>query len=269
MNTRLDTVKHAFIPEGALAAYLVEAGLALAVLAGIAEAFAGLGSRWGWWHFTTGFAILRWTVVGGLAAALISLAGGIVLRHGAQRKALLIAASGILVGLVVAAIPWSWMRTAQGVPRIHDITTDTTNPPRFRAILELRKDAANPVEYGGPVVAAQQQAAYPDIKPILLPVSPSTAFETAIRAAKGMGWRIVSGDEQEGRIEATATTFWFGFKDDVVVRIAPVPGGSRVDVRSVSRVGVSDVGTNAKRIHNFLHKVARLTSVDSTYVIPF
>jgi uncharacterized protein (DUF1499 family) len=179
------------------------------------------------------------------------------------------AAAGILIGLFVAGIPWSWMRTAQEVPRIHDITTDTVNPPRFDAILALRKDAANPAEYGGPVVAAQQREAYREIAPVLLPVVPSTAFETALRAAKSMGWRIVSADEHEGRIEATATTFWFGFKDDVVVRVVPAPGGSRVDVRSVSRAGVSDVGTNAQRIHDFLHKVARMTSIDSTYVIPF
>lgn len=269
MNTRMDTMKHVFMPEGALASYLAPAGLALAVLAGIVEAFAGFGSRWGWWHFTTGFAILRWTVVGGLAAALISLAGGIALRHAVQRVALLMSAAGILIGLVVAGIPWSWMRTAQEVPRIHDITTDTVNPPRFDAILALRKEAANPAEYGGPVVAAQQREAYPDIAPVLLPVAQSTAFETALRAAKDMGWQIVSADEREGRIEAMATTFWFGFKDDVVVRVVPMPGGSRVDVRSVSRAGVSDVGTNAQRIHAFLHKVARMTSVDSTYVIPF
>ena len=72
-----------------------------------------------------------------------------------------------------------------------------------------------------------------------------------------MGWQVVDANELEGRIEATATTFWFGFKDDVVIRIVPAPEGSRVDVRSVSRVGLSDVGTNAKRIRDFLHKLAR------------
>ena len=72
-----------------------------------------------------------------------------------------------------------------------------------------------------------------------------------------MGWQIVDANAREGRIEATATTFWFGFKDDVVVRIVPAPGGSRVDVRSVSRVGVSDVGANAKRVRDFLQKLAR------------
>ncbi len=72
-----------------------------------------------------------------------------------------------------------------------------------------------------------------------------------------MGWKIVDENQAEGRIEATATTRWFGFKDDVVIRIAPSGGnGSRVDVRSVSRVGRSDVGTNARRIRAFLKKFA-------------
>jgi len=269
MNVHQGTLKHTFMSEGSLAAYLVPAGLALAVAAAITEALAGLGSRWGWWHFMTGFAILRWTAVAGLAAAALSFAGGLAARPATQRAAILLAAAGILIGLVVAGIPWSWMRTAQRLPRIHDITTDTANPPRFEAILQLRKDAVNPVEYGGPAVAAQQLAAYPDIQPILLPVVPTTAFETALRAARSMNWRIVSADEREGRIEATATTFWFGFKDDIVVRVVPAPGGSRVDVRSLSRVGISDVGTNAARVRAYVHDVARMTSVDSTYIIPW
>ena len=257
MHAHQDTLKHTFMSEGGLVAYLAPAGLALAVLAGITEAFAGFGSRWGWWHFTIGFAILRWAAVSGLVAALLSLAGGIAVRHAAQRAALYMAASGILIGLVVAGIPWSWMHTAQQLPRIHDITTDTADPPRFSAILPLRKDAANSSEYGGPGVAAQQRAAYPEIAPVTLPVPQSASFERALRAAEDMGWQIVDANAREGRIEATATTFWFGFKDDVVIRIVPAPAGSRVDVRSVSRVGLSDVGTNAKRVRDFLHKLAR------------
>ena len=139
MSAHQDTMKHTFMSEGGLVAYLAPAGLALAVLAGITEAFAGLGSRWGWWYFTTGFTMLRWAAVCGLAAALLSLAGGIAVRHAAQRTALYMAASGILIGLAVAGIPWSWMRTAQQLPRIHDISTDTSDPPRFSALLEAEE----------------------------------------------------------------------------------------------------------------------------------
>ena len=67
-----------------------------------------------------------------------------------------------------------------------------------------------------------------------------------------MGWHIVAAKSEEGRIEATATTLWFGFKDDVVIRIMPTAAGSRLDIRSKSRVGLSDVGVNAARIREFV-----------------
>lgn len=140
---------------------------------------------------------------------------------------------------------------------IHDITTDTENPPVFVSILALRKDAPNSATYGGPEIAAQQHAAYPDIRPLVSDLPPERAFERSRSVARQMGWDIVDENPAEGRIEATATTRWFGFKDDVVVRIAPAAGdGSRVDIRSVSRVGRSDVGTNARRIRTFLKKFA-------------
>jgi len=138
---------------------------------------------------------------------------------------------------------------------IHDITTDTENPPVFVSVLPLRKDAPNSAEYGGPEIAMKQRAAYPDIHPVEVGVRPMLAYEYALDAARRMGWQIVDGNPPEGRIEATATTRWFGFKDDVVIRIVPTAGnGSRLDIRSVSRVGLSDVGTNACRIRSFLKK---------------
>ena len=138
-------------------------------------------------------------------------------------------------------------------PKIHDVTTDTEDPPAFVAILGLRKDAPNPSTYGGPEIAAQQRAAYPDIRPLVSEIPPARAFERALSVARRMGWDIVDENPPEGRIEATATTLWFGFKDDVVIRIIPLAGtGSRLDIRSVSRVGLSDIGTNARRIRAFL-----------------
>ena len=138
------------------------------------------------------------------------------------------------------------------MPPIHDISTDTKRPPEFVAILPLRADAPNPSEYGGPEVAAAQIGAYPDLQTHRMDAAPAQAFERAQQAARGLGWEIVSADPTAGRIEATATTFWFGFKDDVVIRIEPDAAGSRVDVRSLSRVGGSDVGANAARIRAFL-----------------
>ncbi len=146
------------------------------------------------------------------------------------------------------------MRKAQELPRIHDITTDTEDPPRFTAVLLLRKNAHNSPEYGGPRIAEQQHAAYPDIRPLLVTMPKAQAFDHALAIARSLGWLIVDANPGEGRIEATDTTFWFGFKDDVVVRVTAAPGGSRVDVRSESRVGLSDIGTNAARIRSFLSK---------------
>ncbi|MGZ4877228.1 MAG: DUF1499 domain-containing protein, partial [Candidatus Angelobacter sp.] len=86
-------------------------------------------------------------------------------------------------------------------------------------------------------------------------VPPAQAFDRAAAAAHGMKWEMVATDPAQGRIEATATTFWFGFKDDIVVRIAADGNGSRVDVRSLSRIGKSDVGANARRVRDYLAKV--------------
>jgi uncharacterized protein (DUF1499 family) len=235
-------------------ALLPLAGTILAVLAGLAAASAGFGHRWGWWSYRTGFTVLKAAAYVGIAAAAVSLAGLIVTRPLLLRQGMVLSLAGILIGLLTASIPWSWMRTVKQVPYIHDITTDTEKPPKFIAVLPLRKDAANPAEYGGPDIAALQHKAYPDIVPRLMKVPPDRAFEQALSAARDMGWDIVDARSKDGRIEATDTTFWFGFKDDVVIRITPEPDGSRVDVRSLSRVGRSDVGTNAKRIQAFFKK---------------
>jgi uncharacterized protein (DUF1499 family) len=233
------------------------AGMLFAILAGLTAALAGFGHRWGWWHYRTGFAVLKAGAYIGIAAAAVSLVGLIVARPFHVRQGVVLSLAGILIGLLTAGIPWSWMRTAKQMPVIHDITTDTESPPKFVAVLPLRKDAANPSEYGGSDIAAQQRKGYPDIVPRLMKVLPEQAFEQALQTAREMGWETVDAKSKDGRIEATDTTFWFGFKDDVVIRITPVPDGSRIDVRSLSRVGKSDVGTNAKRIRAFFKKLER------------
>lgn len=232
-------------------------GFALAVIAALTLGLAGGGYRLGWWDFRLGLTIFRWAAYGGLAATLLSLLGGIVTRPGSARRGFPLAVIGLSIGLVATWIPWQWGRVAQRVPMIHDITTDTETPPTFVAVLPLRAGAPNSVEYGGPELAAQQRAGYPDMAPLTLPMPPAQAFPHALTAARDMGWEIVASEPTEGRIEATATTLWFGFKDDVVVRITPVGSGSRIDVRSVSRVGKSDVGANAQRITEYLGRVTR------------
>lgn len=222
-------------------------GFAVAVLCAAAEVLSGPGARFGVWDFRLGFSILKWAAYGGLAGAGLSL---LALR--ARPSA---AVCAIVIGLAAYLVPSQLLRSARRYPPIHDISTDTQDPPRFVAILPLRQKALNPAEYGGPEIAAQQRAAYPDISPIDLKVPPAEAYKKAAAAARSLGWRIAAEDPHDGRIEATDTTFWFGFKDDVVVRIRPSAAGSRVDIRSVSRVGKGDVGVNAARIRRFLQSL--------------
>ncbi len=143
----------------------------------------------------------------------------------------------------------------QTQPRIHDISTDTANPPAFDAVLPLRRGAKNPPEYV-PATATEQRKGYPDIVPLQLSLAPSVAFDNAERAARAMGWQVVAVAPDKMRIEATDTTLLFGFKDDIVVRVTPQGNGSVVDVRSLSRVGGSDFGANAKRVRAYLQRVA-------------
>jgi uncharacterized protein (DUF1499 family) len=234
-------------------------GFVLAVVAAVAAVSSGLGSRADLWSFRAGFQILRWAAWGGLAAAVLSLLGLVLAfgdRSARRGRALLLGTTGLVIGLVVVWVPWSWKQRADSVPPIHDITTDLADPPAFEAVLPLRADAPNPSEYGGDSIAAQQREAYPDLAPLTLDLPLDAAFRRALEAARDMGWEIADSDPARGRIEATATTPWFGFKDDVVVRVRPEGGTSRVDVRSVSRVGRSDVGTNARRIREYLEQLS-------------
>jgi uncharacterized protein (DUF1499 family) len=210
---------------------------------------AGPGTRMGLWTFGTGFQMMRWAAYAGVAGAALAVAA---LVFGTRRG---LAVLGLVLALAAFIPPWQVQRSAATKPPIHDITTDTGDPPRFVAVVPLRRDARNPVEYGGPEIAAQQRNAYPDIAPATLPLPPAQAFERAERAARAQGWDIVAAVPAEGRIEATDTTRWFGFKDDVVIRVRPEGAGSRVDVRSVSRIGRGDVGANARRIREFLHRL--------------
>lgn len=199
------------------------------------------------------FGLLKWAVYGALATLVLAIAGMIAAARRRSSKAT--ALTGLMLGLLtiapVGALAWK----ASRLPAIHDITTDTLQPPPFLAVLPLRAGALNPPDHGGADVIAKQRAAYPDIAPLQLRVPPERAFEVAFASARGMGWELVASDPAGGRIEATATTVWFGFKDDIVVRVLPQPGGSRVDVRSLSRVGGGDLGANAARIRDYLAAV--------------
>jgi len=231
-------------------------GLAIGlVLLGV---IAALGARWGLWHFRTGFTMLRWAARGGLLVAGLALVTLYVTRPGTGRRGMFHALTALLLGLLVAGVPWQSRRMGAGLPRIHDITTDLENPPAFVTIAPLRASAPNPIEHPGPDVARAQQEGYPDIRPVILDLPFEEAFERALDAAQTQGWRLEDANERDGRIEGTDRTFWFGFYDDVVIRLTPL-GTNRtvVDVRSKSRVGGSDFGVNARRIRKYLDTLGR------------
>ena len=137
---------------------------------------------------------------------------------------------------------------------INDISTDTINPPVHVAALPLRPATVNPAEYAGHSVAAAQAAQYPEIKPIHSSLSKEAAFARALEVANDMGWDIIAQDASTGIFEAVASTRFFNFKDDIVVRVTDSDAGSIIDIRSHSRVGRSDLGKNADRINSFINK---------------
>ncbi|HEY4675807.1 MAG TPA: DUF1499 domain-containing protein [Candidatus Angelobacter sp.] len=185
----------------------------------------------------------------GVIAVLTSVIG--LVRSGSKGMAL----AGLVLGVIAAGMPIKSINTARHSP-IHDVSTDRDNPPQFVAVLPLRTaaKAANSTSYDAKTAELQKET-YPDIGPLHLDVPPAQAFDRAQNAAQAMKWDLVATDPAQGRLEATATTFWFGFKDDVVIRIAADGTGSRVNVRSLSRIGQSDVGANARRVREYLAKI--------------
>ncbi len=174
-------------------------------------------------------------------------------RDATARK--LSGATVVVLLILVVGIVMNRVTPPMG-PLINDITTDTTNPPAFDAVVPYRPDGSNPIEYGGEAVAARQMELYPDIQPLLSELTAEAAFERALATAQAMGWEIIEESSLQGIIEAVDTTTFFRFKDDIAIRVVGTPTGSTVDIRSRSRVGRSDLGKNAARIREY---VARFT----------
>jgi len=225
-----------------------------ALVAALAVVVSGFGARFGAWGIGTAFTILRWGAYVALAVAVLALAAAIVMSMETRPRLVLMVAC--VVAAVAGAVPIAWMQQASTLPPINDITTDTSDPPAFAAILSLRAGSPVSATYAGKATADAQKLAYPDIAPVVLADAPPAAFAKALAAARAEGWTIIASDAAAGRIEATATTPWFGFRDDVAVRVRPAGRGSRVDVRSVSRIGRGDLGANAKRVRAFAAAVA-------------
>ena len=215
-----------------------------------------LGTRFGLWNLGFGFQLLM--VGSGLAAAVAlgAIAAVAIAWRRRLSSDLRAAAVGLLIGLLTVAYVGMLRQTAQTVPPIHNISTDTDDPPQFIEIVALRGEESNPLDLDAQTIAPLQAEAYPWVTPLTMQAAPEAAFAKARAALQDLGVEVVAEHPDQGLIEATATTFWFGFKDDVAVRVRPHPEGALVDVRSVSRVGMSDLGVNAKRIGEILQRLS-------------
>ena len=234
----------------------------LAVVSLLVIVSAGFGKQLGLWPMP--FALLMMLPAGvllGAVAAAVGLVWVVWSRMSDNRANGLYGWIGFIGAIAVIAAPVHAAYVGFTVPPINDITTDTEHPPQFVALLGLRKDAQTPPDYpGGKTLtwkgekvtwAEAQKLAYPDIRTYFAFTTPDKLFDTALKVARDMGWRIVAADKKDGRIEATDTTFFFGFTDDIVIRVAQSGEGAKLDIRSKSRVGISDVGKNAARIRAY------------------
>lgn len=229
--------------------------LAFAVLSFLAVLLPGPLYRLQILSLSGAFRSITYGAYGGLVTGLLGLVilPVVWITHRGARR-VIVPALAIVLGGIAWGVPYMWLKKAESVPPIHDITTDTTNPPQFLpdvVALRAAAHARNSTVYGGAKIAALQKKAYPDIRPMIFKLPTAKVFAGALRAAKAMGWKLDSEHPGQGIIEASSRTFWFGFTDDVVIRIESRADGSRLDIRSESRIGQSDIGRNAERILRF------------------
>jgi len=221
-------------------------GFGLIILSILVAMSGPLGSRIGWWSYDFAIDILKWSAYGGIVAAVLCLSGLVAARPGGKRRGFVFSLLGLTIIVPMLLLLQSWKEAELSSPPIHDISTNTENPPAFWS-------APNTQTYDSGIAVWQEQA-YPDIQPLVLPVSTDKALDLSIGIIRDRGWKLWKPDREEKHVEATATTFWFGFNDDVVIHITAIgENSSRIDMRSTSRFGGGgDGGTNAKRIRLFL-----------------
>ncbi|MDQ4087562.1 MAG: DUF1499 domain-containing protein [Pseudomonadota bacterium] len=241
---------------------------ALLCFGGVTAALvAALGSAEGAWHFRSAFTVLRYAAFAAAAGIVVAIAGAIVSRR-AGRGLVVTNLVALLVAAGFVAFIGNQVRIVRSVPAIHDISTNLEDLPQFFR-LTVRSDNLDTIpDLGRPELAALpplerwkaiHRESYGDIATIRVPWSVAETVERARALAEERGWEIAAVDPQRGILEATETSRFFRFKDDVVVRVRPDSDGSgaMVDMRSISRVGVSDVGVNARRVRSFLADLQR------------
>lgn len=205
--------------------------------------------RLGWWQ--PGLLLYAAACLLAVVVLAIALILGLLPKWRVQRGQLVLP---ILLALPGCALLVMLLAGRGDHPPIHDISTDLEQPPAFTHAPALRGRDANSLATDADTHAAQR-AAYPDIAPLHTALAPTAAFDRALATARQLGWDVVYEDRRDGEIEAVATTPVMGFRDDVVIRLRPDgDSGTRVDLRSVSRVGVGDMGANAARIRAFVQQ---------------
>lgn len=209
---------------------------------------SALGTRFELWSWSLGLGLFALCL---LVSLIIQIINAIWMLRKPSKSTKTALRWGSLLALPPLVIIAVLLRGGEGGRSpIHHISTDMQSPPEFVAGIEQRGTASNSLDYTDAIATIQQQL-FPDVKPIVSELAPAAAFTRALATAKALGWEVYAQDTQQGRIEAVQTTLWFGFKDDIAIRIRAEGSGSRVDLRSVSRVGQGDLGANAKRILAF------------------
>lgn len=246
--------------------YTLKGAIGLAIFTPLFFAAAALGTKFGLWGWKFGFGTLTRNygpklMMLTLVVALIAFVLSLIIK---PRKDWLVALLCMVVPIAGIGFGKKVGAKASSLPFIHDITTDTQNPPNFtKVIVDRRAKCKNSLDYIGitvprseELVSAAQVKAYPDIRTLVFSDEPGALYKRALATVDAMGWKRASASEATGIIEATDSTFWFGFKDDVVIRIRPSEGGGSIlDIRSISCVGLSDIGANAQRIRKFRSKL--------------
>ena len=228
----------------AMLAWLRPLALVLALGTFVMLALSGPGVRFDLFSYRTGLTLFRWSFYVAIAACVIAAIA--LLIPSVRARGAVVPVLALVIAVAALYPPLAFQSRARAHPPINDITTDTQDPPRYMTTTRA---------YPGAEMARQQRGAYPDIAPVLLPVPPAQAFAKAVAAAEAMGWEVVGRDGAAGTIEAVDSTKWFGFKDDIAIRVRAADAGSRIDVRSKSRVGRGDLGTNAQRIRAYIERL--------------
>ncbi len=230
---------------------------------------ASFGSGFGFWEFPTGFAGLRYSFF--LAVAVIVLAIIFIIwdKFKNNKPSWVLRILALAIALLYVGYMLKLVGTAQSLPAIHDISTDLADPPAFQT-LTLRTDNLDNIPNDDDMEGLSplqrwtrlHQEAYPTIRSVRIDMKVADVIIKAERLAKDRGWDIASSIPEQGRLEATETTSIFRFKDDVVLRVRPTQNGasSIIDMRSVSRVGQSDLGANAQRVESFLADLSGTTT---------